>query len=71
MFYKLIDERTIEKAPNPLTVEGQDVFTNREDIYNQQGYYKLMREEYPCDEFEYIPNYKLVDNVITLTWVKE
>ena len=68
MFYRIIDKHTIEKAPRPLKIDGKDVFTNDEVIYNSQGYYKLEREEYPDDGREYIPYYELEDNIIIQKW---
>ena len=69
MFYKFINENTIEMAPKPLKIDGKDVFTNSEEIYNEQGYYRLIQEEYPQDEKLYMPVYELKDNVIIQSWV--
>ena len=69
MFYKFINENTIETAPKPLKIDGKDVFTNSEEIYNGQGYFKLIQEEYPQDEKLYMPVYELKDGVIIQNWV--
>ena len=70
MFYKLIDEHTIEKAPNPLLVDGKHVFTNSEEVFNQNGYYKVVKTEYPQDEKYYESKYVLEDNTIRQVWVE-
>ena len=70
MFYKFINENTIETAPKPLKIDGKDVFTNSEEIYNGQGYYRLVRTEYPQDKKVYMPVYELKDNVIIQDWVE-
>ncbi len=68
MFYKLIDQNTIRKAPKPLNIGGKDVFTNSEEIHNEQGYYRLVNTEYPQDEKAYQPIYSLENNVIVQGW---
>ena len=70
MFYKLIDENTVKSVPNPLSVNGKDVFTNSEEILNAQGYFKLETSEYPQDGSIYEPRYTLEGNVIVQYWVK-
>ena len=70
MFYKLIDETTIRKAPRPLNIGGKDVFTNSEEIHNSQGYYRLVNTEYPQDEKAYQPIYSLENNAIVQGWVE-
>lgn len=70
MFYKYINESTIEKAPNPLKIENQDVFTNSEAIHNEQGYYRLITTDYPQDDKVYQPTYSLENNVIVQAWVE-
>ncbi len=70
MFYKLIDENTIRKAPKPLKIGGKDVFTNSEKIHNEQGYYKVVKTEYPQDEKYYESKYLLEDNTIRQVWVE-
>ena len=70
MFYKFIDENTIREAPRPLNIGGKDVFTNSEEIHNEQGYYRLVNTEYPQDEKTYQPIYSLDNNVITQDWVE-
>lgn len=70
MFYKFIDENTISKAPNPLKIGGKDVFTNSEQIHNEQGYYRLEKTEYPQDEKYYESKYVLEDNIIRQVWVE-
>lgn len=68
MFYELINETTIKRAPKPLKVNGKDVFTNSEEIYNKLGYYKLKYTEMPQDEKMYEARYTLQDNVIVQSW---
>ena len=70
MFYKLIDQNTIRKAPRPLNIGGKDVFTNSEEIHNNQGYYRLINTEYPQDEKAYQPIYSLENNIIVQGWVE-
>ena len=70
MFYKLINENTIKSAPNPLSVNGKDVFTNSEEILNAEGYFKLRIADYPQDGNVYEPKYILEDNIIIQDWVK-
>lgn len=67
-FYELINRTTIKPAPRPLRIDGQDIFTTSEEIYNQYGYYRLEREDYPEDEKEYSPYYILEGNVIKQKW---
>lgn len=70
MFYKIIDENTIKKAPKPLKIGGKDVFTNSEEVYNGQGYYRLIYTKYPQDNKTYKPTYMLENNVIVKGWVE-
>ena len=70
MFYKLINETTIEKAPNPLLVDGKHIFTNSEEVFNKNGYYKLTKTDYPEDSKYYENKYTLMDNIITQVWVE-
>ncbi len=68
MFYKYIDKDNITLAPHPLKVNGRDIFTTDEKIYNEYGYYRLEREDYPQDEKQYSPYYELADNIIYQKW---
>lgn len=70
MFYKLINETTIKKAPNPLKINGKDIFTNSEEIHNKFGYYKLQHTEMPQDGKIYEPRYTLEGNAIVQSWVE-
>ena len=70
MFYKFIDQNTIRKAPRPLNIGGKDVFTNSEEIHNEQGCYRLVNAEYPQDEKTYQPTYSLENNTIVQGWVE-
>ncbi len=70
MFYKLIDDNTIEKAPNPLLVDGKHIFTNSEEVFNENGYYKVEKTEYPQDEKYYESKYILEENTIRQVWVE-
>ena len=68
MFYKLINETVIKKAPKPLKIGGKDVFTNSEQIHNEQGYYKLITTNYPDEDKIYTARYRLVGNSIIQFW---
>lgn len=68
LFYKFIDNKHIEKAPIPLLVSGKNIFSNSEEVYNKNGYFRLVKEPYPEDGGVYDPFYELNDNVIYLTW---
>lgn len=70
MFYKIIDENTIQKAPKLLKIVGKDIFTNSKEIYNEQGYYRLIDTEYPQNDKTYKPTYKLDNGVIIQGWVE-
>jgi hypothetical protein len=70
MFYKFINETKIQKAPKPLKIDGKDVFTNSEQIHNEQGYYKLIQTDYPQDDKYYEPRYELQSNIIVQSWVE-
>lgn len=66
MYYRLIDEHTIEKFKNPLRVENKHIFTNNEAVLNEHGVYKYVEDEIPeltenqyCDTYYYV-----ADNVI-------
>jgi hypothetical protein len=64
MFYQLINETTLKKAPKPLKFNGRDVFTKSEQIHNEQGYYRLLTSDYPQDDKYYEAHYSLQDNNI-------
>lgn len=68
MFYQIINENEIKKAPKPLKIDGKDVFTNSEAIHNEQGYYRLITTNYPDDEKYYTARYRLVGNSIIQFW---
>lgn len=70
MFYKLIDEKTVEKASNPLCIDGKHIFTNSKEVFNENGFYKLVNTEYPQDDKYYESKYVLQDNIIVQTWVE-
>ena len=55
--YELISRTQIRIAPRPLRIDGKDIFTTDEKIYNENGYYRLERDEYPQDEKAYEPYY--------------
>ena len=67
-YYELIDRLTISPAPKPLRIDGQDIFTTDETIYNENGYYRLEREDYPEDEKAYSPYYEMQGNIIKQKW---
>lgn len=69
MFFKLINETTIKKAPKPLKIDGKDVFTNSEKIHNEQGYFKLIQAEYPQDDNFYAPRYRQQGVYIIQEWI--
>jgi len=68
-YFELINRNTIKPAPNPLRIDGRDIITTYEAVYNANGYYRVEREPYP-DDTEYIctPYYELKNNVITQKW---
>lgn len=68
MFYKLIDKYTLGQAPDVLHIDGKDVFTNSEEIYNSQGYYRVEETDYPDEGKIYKPIYQMGDNVILQMW---
>lgn len=68
MFYKYINEDTIQKAPVYIESEGRSIYTNDETIYNAHGYYRLIEEEKPTDGEEYYSKYILKDNIIYKKW---
>ena len=68
MFFKIIDNYTVEKAPRPLKIDGKDVFTTSEEIHNEQGFYKVVNAEYPQDEKAYRPIYTMGEGVILQEW---
>ncbi len=68
MFFKIIDNYTIEKAPRPLKIEGKDVFTTSEEIHNRQGFYRVITSEHPNDDKVYKPVYTLGKNAILGEW---
>lgn len=70
MFYKYINEDTIDRAPTPLRVaiNNKIVYTNDERVYNENKYYKLIEEDMPQDEYTYIPKYILEGNKIYKKW---
>lgn len=70
MFFKIINETKIQKAPKPLKIDGKDVFTNSEQIHNEQGYYRLLTSDYPQDEKYYEPKYKQIGTLIIQEWVE-
>lgn len=68
-FYELINETTIKPSPRPLRIGDKDIFTTDEKIYNDNGYYRLEREDYPEDEeYSYSMYYELIGNVIYQKW---
>lgn len=71
MFYKLIDECTIEEAPTPLKINGNHIFTNDETVFNQNGFYKLVTAEYPQEDKCYKCKYILQDNKIMQVWTEK
>ncbi len=70
MFYKLINETTIKKAPKPLKIDDRAVFTNSEQIHNEQGYYRLLTSDYPQDDKYYKAKYKQIGTLIIQEWVE-
>ena len=68
MYYQLVNETSIKKAPIPLVIDGKDVFTNDEKIYNSQGYFALTSADYPNDKKNYTSKYILKDNNILQVW---
>lgn len=70
MFFKLINATTIQKAPKPLKIDGKDVFTNSEQIHNEQGYFRLLTSDYPQDDKYYQPKYRQQGLYIIQDWVE-
>ena len=68
MFYQLINENEIKKAPKPLKIGGKDVFGNSEKLHNDNGYYRLSETPYPQDGNSYEPIYHLEGNLIIQEW---
>ena len=71
MFYKLIDEQSIEKFKNPLKVDGKHIFTNDEKLLNDNGYYKIVMTPQPETTKEntyYVSKYIIQDNFIYRIW---
>lgn len=66
MFYKLINEYTIEKFKNPLRIDGKHVFTNSESVLNANGVYKYVEDAKPeITENQYLETYYYIeDNMI-------
>ena len=74
MFYKIIDENTLEKFVNPLKVDGKHIFTNSEEVLNSNGYYKVIMTPYPEEEEEntyFVSKYAVMDNMIYRIWEKQ
>ena len=68
LFYRLIDSQHIEKAPMPLQVSRQNIFSNSESLYNHNGYYRIVRDSYPDDGNVYDSVYEMEGNVIHMMW---
>lgn len=68
MYYKFLNENAIKQAPYPLRIEGKDVFTNSEEVYNENGYFKLVKTQYPNDKKVYVPIYRQENNAIVQEW---
>ena len=71
MFYKLIDDQTLEKFKNPLRVDNKHIFTNSEKVLNEHGYYKVVNDPMPEEQKEnvyYTSKYEVIDNVIHKVW---
>lgn len=66
MYYKILNENTITKAPSILKIDGKSVYTNDEKIYNNEGYYKLKIEDKA--DGDYIPKYFLQNKIIVQKW---
>lgn len=67
-FYEMVNRTQIKNAPRPLRIDGKDIFTTDEKIYNENGYYRLEWEDYPQDEKVYSPYYILEGNIIKQKW---
>ena len=71
MFYKIVDEQTLEKFKNPLRVEGKHIFTNSEELLNANGYYRVINDPMPEEQKEntyFTTKYVVIDNVIHKIW---
>lgn len=57
MFFEYIDKYTIKSAPSPLKIEGLDIFTNDELVYNNNGFYRVIYNNYPNNNKVYTQIY--------------
>ena len=81
-YYEFINRKTIKPAPRPLRIDGEDIITTDETIYNENGYYRLVREnmpsstqvaapgEEPAKKDVYLPYYEREGNIIYQRWEK-
>ena len=68
-YAKLDEKGLITYAPKPLIINGEKVWTNREDLHLEQGYYPVVNTERPEKEgYIYEVYYELVDNQIIKKW---
>lgn len=70
MKYAKLDENGfLVYAPKPLIIDGEKIWTNREDLHLNQGYYPVIFSEKPVKEgYCYEAYYELVDNQIIQKW---
>ena len=68
-FAKIKEDGGLEYAPLPLVINGENVWTNIEGTYNEQGYYLIERTDTPIKEGYYYTDYwELSENKIVQRW---
>lgn len=68
-FAKLNESGGLEYAPLPLVINGENVWTNIEGTYNEQGYNLIERTDTPIKEGYYYTDYwELENNKIVQRW---
>ena len=56
-------------APLPLVINGENIWTNVEKVYNEQGYYVIERTQAPTKEGYYYTYYwEMGNNKIVQHW---
>ena len=61
-FAKINESGALEYAPLPLVINGENVWTNIEGTYNEQGYYLIERTDTPIKEGYYYTDYWELEN---------
>lgn len=64
-----LENGVLTYAPVPLVIDGENVWTNDETIYLEQGYYKVVRTEVPVNEgFYYTEYWEIEGDEIVQKW---